>query len=68
MAASTKNLAISTQSQIHDFTANLAVAAESIIINDNKTRDEDILVMAAKMADQTAKLTREIQQIQQINK
>lgn len=50
MAASTKNLAISTQYQKHDFTANLAVAAEPVIINDNKTRDEDIFVMAAKMA------------------
>ena len=50
MAASTKNLAISTQSQKHDFTAKMAVAAEPVIINDNKTRDEDIFIMAAKMA------------------
>ena len=50
MAASIKNLAISTQSQKHDFTANLTVAAEPVIINNNKTRDEDMFVMAAKMA------------------
>ena len=50
MAASSEFLAVPPQIKNNDFPANLAVGAEHVNIDVNKTRGEDFFGWAAKMA------------------